>query len=39
MTSVRRILWNAGAPTRLVLLAAIRTYQLTLIQSVTITVS
>jgi uncharacterized protein len=26
----RRVLWNAGAPARLVLLAAIRTYQLTL---------
>ena len=30
MTSFRRVLWNAGAPARLVLLAAIRTYQLTL---------
>lgn len=30
MTSVRRVLWNAGAPARLVLLAAIRAYQLTL---------
>jgi uncharacterized protein len=30
MTSIRRVLWNAGAPARLVLLAAIRTYQLTL---------
>lgn len=30
MTSVRRALWNAGAPARLVLLAAIRIYQLTL---------
>lgn len=30
MTSVRRVLWIAGAPARLVLLAAIRTYQLTL---------
>lgn len=30
MTSVRRVRWNAGAPARLVLLAAIRIYQLTL---------
>ena len=30
MTSFRRGLWNAGAPARLVLLAAIRAYQLTL---------
>jgi putative membrane protein insertion efficiency factor len=30
MTSIRRVLWNVGAPARLVLLAAIRTYQLTL---------
>jgi uncharacterized protein len=30
MTSVRRVLWNAGAPARLVLLAGIRIYQLTL---------
>lgn len=30
MTSVRRLLWNAGAPARLVLLAAIRIYQFTL---------
>jgi uncharacterized protein len=30
MTSARRVLWNAGAPARLVLLAAIRIYQLTL---------
>jgi putative membrane protein insertion efficiency factor len=30
MTSVRRVLWNAGAPARMLLLAAIRTYQLTL---------
>ncbi|MGH2641101.1 MAG: membrane protein insertion efficiency factor YidD [Actinomycetota bacterium] len=30
MTSVRRILWNAGAPARMLLVAAIRTYQLTL---------
>jgi uncharacterized protein len=30
MTSFRRVLWSAGAPARLVLLAAIRTYQLTL---------
>jgi uncharacterized protein len=30
MTSVRRFLWNAGAPARLLLIAAIRTYQLTL---------
>jgi putative membrane protein insertion efficiency factor len=30
MTSVRRVLWNLGAPARLVLLAAIRIYQLTL---------
>ena len=30
MTSVRRVLWSAGAPARLALLAAIRVYQLTL---------
>lgn len=30
MTPVRRVLWIVGAPARLVLLAAIRTYQLTL---------
>ena len=30
MMSFRRVLWNAGAPARMVLLAAIRTYQLTL---------
>ena len=30
MTSVRRFLWNVGAPARLLLVAAIRTYQLTL---------
>ena len=30
MTSVRRFLWNAGAPARLLLVAAIHTYQLTL---------
>jgi uncharacterized protein len=30
MTSVRRVLWNAGAPARLLLVAAIRIYQLTL---------
>jgi uncharacterized protein len=30
MTSIRRVLWNAGAPARLALLGAIRTYQLTL---------
>lgn len=30
MTSIRRVLWNVGAPARLVLLAAIRIYQLTL---------
>jgi hypothetical protein len=30
MTSIRRVLWSVGAPARLVLLAAIRTYQLTL---------
>ncbi|HEX6580608.1 MAG TPA: membrane protein insertion efficiency factor YidD [Actinomycetota bacterium] len=30
MTSIRRVLWNVGAPARLALLAAIRTYQLTL---------
>jgi uncharacterized protein len=30
MTSVRRVLWKAGAPPRLLLVAAIRTYQLTL---------
>jgi uncharacterized protein len=30
MTSVRRILWTSGAPVRLLLVAAIRTYQLTL---------
>jgi putative membrane protein insertion efficiency factor len=30
MTSVRRFVWNAGAPARLLLVAAIRTYQLTL---------
>ncbi len=30
MTSVRRILWNAGAPARLVLLGAIALYRLTL---------
>lgn len=30
MTSVRRFLWDAGGPARLVLLAAIRIYQLTL---------
>ncbi len=30
MTSIRRVLWNVGAPARLLLVAAIRTYQLTL---------
>jgi putative membrane protein insertion efficiency factor len=30
MTSVRRVLWNAGAPARLLLVAAIRIYRLTL---------
>ncbi len=30
MTYIRRVLWNVGAPARLVLLAAIRIYQLTL---------
>lgn len=30
MTSIRRALWIVGAPARVVLLAAIRTYQLTL---------
>jgi putative membrane protein insertion efficiency factor len=30
MTLARRILWDAGAPARLVLLGAIRLYQLTL---------
>jgi len=30
MTSVRRLLWNAGAPARLVLLGAIVLYRLTL---------
>jgi uncharacterized protein len=30
MTSIRRVLWNIGAPARLVLLGAIRLYQLTL---------
>jgi putative membrane protein insertion efficiency factor len=30
MTSVRRVLWIAGGPARLLLVAAIRTYQLTL---------
>jgi putative membrane protein insertion efficiency factor len=30
MTSVRRFLWNAGAPARLLLVSAIRAYQLTL---------
>jgi uncharacterized protein len=30
MTSVRRVLWHVGAPARLVLVAAIRTYRLTL---------
>jgi uncharacterized protein len=30
MRSVRRFLWRAGAPARLLLVAAIRTYQLTL---------
>ena len=30
MTSVRRVVWNVGAPARLLLVAAIRTYQLTL---------
>jgi uncharacterized protein len=30
MTSIRRVLWIVGAPARVVLLAAIRTYQLTL---------
>jgi uncharacterized protein len=30
MTSIRRVLWNAGAPARLVLVGAIRAYQLTL---------
>ena len=30
MTLARRILWDAGAPARLVLLGAIRVYQLTL---------
>jgi putative membrane protein insertion efficiency factor len=30
MRSVRRLLWHAGAPARLLLVAAIRTYQLTL---------
>jgi uncharacterized protein len=30
MTSVRRVLWNLGVPARLILLAAIRLYQLTL---------
>ncbi len=30
MTSIRRVLWNVGAPARVVLLAAIRAYQLTL---------
>ena len=30
MTSIRRVLWNVGAPARLLLVAAIRAYQLTL---------
>lgn len=30
MTPVRRFLWNVGAPARLVLVVAIRAYQLTL---------
>jgi putative membrane protein insertion efficiency factor len=30
MTSIRRFLWNAGVPARLLLVAAIRTYRLTL---------
>lgn len=30
MTSVRRVMWDVGAPARMVLLAAIRLYRLTL---------